>query len=90
VDSEAIRGLGLFNDEVLNRLLKLWSTSTTKSTNTVDEAIAWLASLSVFVEKYMIKGYQNLSPPRLKDKILSWKSSIYAYAYIKARERYRD
>jgi len=90
VDSDTIRGLGLFNDAALDRLLKLWSTATTTTVNNVDEAIAWLASLSVFAEKYKIKGYQNLAPLSLKDKFFSWKAYVRAYVYLKAREKFRD
>lgn len=90
VDSETIRGLGLFNNAALNRLLKIWPKATTRSANTIDEAVAWLASLSVFVKKYDLRGRAPAGTSGPKDAFLGWRGSLYAYAYLKAREKYRD
>lgn len=69
VYSDAIMGLGIFNEKVMEYLLKVWPKSNTTSINSIDSTISWLASLSVFIKSYNLVN----SPLELKN---NWKDGI--------------
>lgn len=54
--SDAIMNLGIFNEQTLVKLVKLWPHSNTITTDAIDEIISWLATLAIFAEKYDVKS----------------------------------
>lgn len=61
----------LLNESSLNRLLSIWSRANTITANTIDHIVSWLASLSIFIEKYNITvpSTQNSPIDRLNSVI---------------------
>jgi len=89
VNSDVIRGMGLFNDAALGNALKIWEKSTTKSTNSLDEFMSWLASLHVFISKHEITV--KAAPKNLIQNCLAGiNGRFYAEAYIRARNIARE
>ena len=89
--SDTIMKLGIFNEQTLVKLVKLWPHSKTITTNAIDEIVSWLATLAIFVEKYNIKSPYRFDEANVVGDFLS---SIYgnlmAWLYQEARERVRD
>lgn len=52
--SEELLNLNIFNKKALIRLLKVWKKQKTITVNVLDEIIAWLASLAIFVKTHKI------------------------------------
>ena len=86
INSERVRGMGIFNDRGLDIVLCAWKRAGTASTNSLDELVSWLASLHDFMEIYKINAkYKEFSPSPLDAaKVVS--GGIYAHVYIMARE----
>lgn len=89
VTSDTIMKLNLFNEQALNRLIKLWPRAQTITTNSIDEIITWMASLAVFVEHYDI---QPIDAARV-----SWRDTVNvlsgvarAWTYQTVRGRLRE
>jgi hypothetical protein len=59
---DTIKELNLFNDQALNRLIRLWAQAQTTTTNGIDEIIAWMASLAIFAERYDLQPIDTVSP----------------------------
>ncbi|WP_228027519.1 asparagine synthase-related protein [Bacillus fonticola] len=88
VTSDRILNLGIFNEKALLKLIKIWPKSSTITTNQIDEIISWLASLSLFLEKYNINN--SFTPPtNFRDKLNSFYGISYAKVYQMAREKQR-
>ena len=87
--SEDLAKLNIFNERALKRLVKLWPKAKTVSTNHIDEAIAWMASLAVLVKHYNI---QSIEPDRLiwRDSVNAFSGIARARAYQAVRGRLRD
>lgn len=90
VNSERIRGLGIFNDIGLDRAIKAWGCAHTESTNSLDELFSWLACLHDFIEIYQIE-------PSIPSNKLSWRDNLSAFRggataklYITSRDIFRD
>jgi len=66
--------LGIFNEQTLVKLVKLWLRSKTITTNAIDEIVSWLAVLAIFVEKYNIKSPYRFDEANVVGDFLS---SIY-------------
>ncbi|WP_348827974.1 asparagine synthase-related protein [Halomonas sp. RT37] len=60
ISSGALKTLGIFNERSLDMWVRHWPSSTKSKADRLDEKMAWLASLSLFVKKYNIQG---ISPP---------------------------
>ena len=89
--SDAIIKLGIFNEQTLIKLVKLWPRSKTITTNAIDEIVSWLATLAIFVEKYNIKSPYRLDEANVVDDFLSSIcGNLMAWLYQEARERVRD
>jgi asparagine synthase (glutamine-hydrolysing) len=88
VHSDAIRGLGVFNDRALDLLLSLWPRATTTTTNALDEIISWLASLAIFVRTYDIQPIDPVQRTR-HDDANAWRGLCDAWLYQTAREYVR-
>jgi len=83
--------LGVFNEQSLKKLLKLWPQSKTIITNKIDEVLSWLTVLAIFVKKYNIKSaYRFDEVNRVGDFVGSIYGSLTAWLYQEARERVRD
>jgi Asparagine synthase len=88
VTNNRIFDLGVFNEQALLNLLRIWPKSTTITTNQIDEIISWLASLSLFLENFNIK---NSIPHRsnFRDRLNSFYGTSHARIYQIAREKQR-
>lgn len=90
VNSERIRGLGLFSDSGLDRALHAWARAGTSSTNSLDELVSWLASLHDFLEHYRIAVEAPLANSSWRDGFNALRGGLLARLYVEARERLRD
>jgi len=88
VDNDAIRGLGVFNNETLDQMLKLWPRAKTLTSNVLDGSICWLASLSVFVQRYQVKPVES-GKVQLMDRWNAFSGLMKAWTYQTVRERFR-
>lgn len=90
VRSPALQELHIFNEYALDGLLKVWVQAKTKTTNSIDSKIAWLASFARFVEMNQVKT--SLPRPEsfyVKDVVSAAQGVSYAWAYQTAREFFR-
>lgn len=90
VNSERIRGLGLFNERGFKQALRAWGRAGTTSTNTLDELVAWLASLHDFMEYYAIDPDLPPVESNWRDRLAALRGGLHAHLYIAMRERFRD
>ena len=89
VSSEEIRSLSFLNWNTLSRVLANWDkNSNTVTINKVDEIIAWLASLAVFLKAYRLKTSTD-NDSKILDKICSHYGAAKFVAYQKIREKIR-
>jgi len=88
--SDTIMKLGIFNEQTLIKLVKLWPRSKTITTNAIDEIVSWLAALAIFVEKYNIKSPYGLDEANTSDFLSSVCGNLVAWLYQEAREKVRD
>lgn len=88
VQSDSIHNLSVFNEASLDRLLRIWPKSRSITSNAVDETVAWLASLAVFVDCNEIAGVEP-ARERWRDSLNSWIGPCKARAYQLARDRFR-
>ena len=86
--SDTIRELNLFNEQALNRLIRLWPRAQTTSTNRMDDIISWMASLAIFVKRYDIKPINTLSPS-WRDGVNALSGVARAWAYQTVRGKLR-
>lgn len=89
VDSDTIRGLGVFNVAMLDKLLNLWPKANTLTTNMIDVNISWLASLAVFVRSYQV----NPIPTTEIELLDRWKTVsgfFKAWTYQVVRGKFRS
>ncbi|HHY46031.1 MAG TPA: hypothetical protein GX506_01860 [Firmicutes bacterium] len=89
VQSDAIRGLGIFNDRALDWLLRIWPRSHTVTTNSIDESVSWLASLALFVQHYNVQGPGAVTRT-YRDEVNAIRGLTVASTYLAARERLRQ
>ncbi|WP_396621467.1 asparagine synthase-related protein [Marinobacter sp. W-8] len=89
VNSDAIRGLGLFNDKGLDKALRNWLKAETKGSNSLDELISWLASLYTFLEAYPV-SCQPAEPNVVGDAFSAMRGSLYGNLYVRARNYFRE
>lgn len=90
VNSNQIRGLGVFNERGLDLVVRAWSRAHTVSTNSLDELISWLASLHDFLDLYQVEVEIPETALTWSDQLSAIWGGIYARLYIEARERMRD
>lgn len=90
VNSERIQELGLFNERGLKQALRAWGQAGTASSNSLDELMAWIASLHDFMETYRIKTDGPLAELSWRDSVNALRGGLHARAYIEVRERMRD
>lgn len=88
VMSNTIRKLNLFNEQALNRLIRLWPKAQTTTTNSIDEIIMWMASLAVFVKHYNIQPIDTVLPS-WRDKVSGLTGIARAWVYQTVRGKFR-
>lgn len=90
LNSDIIRGLSIFNDAGLDRLISNWEKASTRGTNRIDESVAWLCSLHDMIETYDIPNIQSDYKISALDNIRGNIGNLYAKAYIHSRNRFRS
>lgn len=86
--SKNILGAGFLNFESFERNIENWERSNTLSTNYFDEILVWLASLSIFIDKYkIIPKYQYKT--NISDRISALLGTVHGKMYISARNLLR-
>ncbi|PMP01125.1 hypothetical protein BCS95_15020 [Vibrio breoganii] len=55
INNGSLQSLGVFNEQSLKMWIKYWSSGSAAKADRLDEKMAWLASLSLFVERYDVK-----------------------------------
>lgn len=84
--SGSLQRLGIFNE----RSLKVWAKNYTKSkspeADRLDEKIAWLASLAVFVDEYSVAGQVPMPSSNAADWVQALKGQVYGHTYRLARK----
>jgi asparagine synthase (glutamine-hydrolysing) len=81
-----LQKLGIFNPKSLSTWLKYWPKSDNPRADRLDEKLAWLASLAIFIEKYDIKGISEPVTVTAFDSLLLLKSIFHTLLYQKASE----
>jgi asparagine synthase (glutamine-hydrolysing) len=97
VNSDRIRKLGIYNNAALDKLLKIWTKATTRSTNSLDELFSWLACFAVFLERNEIKsldvGFSN-NTKRWQNVTTNLiditKGPLLADIYVRIRDKHRE
>lgn len=84
IKSSAISKLGLFNDYVIDGLLKIWPKTPKQHLSALDSKLAWLASFAICVEKYDLK-MASTSEMRPIDLLNASKTLSHEWAYQTAR-----
>ncbi|MEA2018416.1 MAG: asparagine synthase-related protein [Campylobacterota bacterium] len=86
IGNGTLQGLGIFNENALEIWMKKWPYKGRKKANRLDEKMAWLASLSVFVEKYNIQPVTEKYNHTFNDTISEKKSILHTWLYHKSLE----
>lgn len=86
-----LQKLGIFNDKALFYWCKNWRTDKRPQADILDEKMAWLASLSIFVEQHQIKGIENqISDGKLLDSYRLLKARGIEFLYYHIRQKRRN
>ena len=73
-----LQKLGIFNVDALEMWVKWWPKSASPKADRIDEKMAWLASLSIFIKLYDIKPYSKVFICTLNDRLnLTWSFFMY-------------
>lgn len=89
-NSNRIRELGVFNDQGLDMALRAWARARTKTTNSLDELVSWLASLHDFIGHFQLDVHGSGFTSNQRDPLIAIGGGLYSRLYIDARERMRD
>lgn len=81
INGGALQQLGIFNEKSLAMWSKYWSTASRPKVDRLDEKMAWLASLAMFVEKYNVQGMQPPCTLKAEDTLSQAKSYIHTSLY---------
>lgn len=76
INSDYIRGLGIFNDHALDTWGRFWPPKGAIIADKLDDRLAWLASLAVFVKKYDIQ-LANTTHLTLSDYASAKRAAVY-------------
>ena len=90
VNSDSIRGLGVFNDQALDNVLKAWNRGATRTTNSLDELTSWLACLFGFINRHGIATTSQGIDPKASDSLRAFVGGLRAELYIAARNQLRE
>ncbi|MEZ9899048.1 asparagine synthase-related protein [Vibrio breoganii] len=88
INSGALQSLGIFNSSSLKMWTRYWSQGNSPKADRLDEKMAWLASLAMFVEKYDIKPNGTYKTSRtFKDTFSQVKAYVHTSLYHEALKR---
>jgi asparagine synthase (glutamine-hydrolysing) len=87
--SKEIDSLGIFNMYSLKALVRAWENQKTDTISSIDDLVAWIASLSVFVSEYGIKS-DIKKKKSVKDFIRGNIGIIKAHTFCYVRKYFRD
>jgi asparagine synthase (glutamine-hydrolysing) len=77
----ALQSLGIFNERSLAMWSRNWPKSNKPKADRLDEKMAWLASLSLFVKKYDIKGIEPPASYGAADWLFQTKAFFHTKLY---------
>ena len=80
-----LQKIGIFNKTSLKLFCKNWKKDGISTADRLDQQMAWLASLSIFVEKYDIQP-NFIYKKNIKDIIEELKAKFYYFAYYNVRK----
>ncbi|WP_146448650.1 asparagine synthase-related protein [Vibrio kanaloae] len=80
IQNGMLQSLGVFNEKSLDSLCKNWGKGRYPKADRLDEKLAWLASLSIFVKQYGIIGVDEFDYS-VMDPIREKKALLYTHAY---------
>ena len=81
IGSGALQSLGIFNERSLAMWSRHWPKSKKSKADRLDEKMAWLASLSLFVKKYNIKGIEPPARYSMADRLGQTKAFLHTKLY---------
>ncbi|MEZ9678488.1 asparagine synthase-related protein [Vibrio splendidus] len=81
-----LQKLGIFNQRSLDFWSKNWRKDHRPKCDRLDEKMAWLASLSIFVGTYSIEGEKHKFKHTISDDLGLYKSAIYESVYFNAKK----
>lgn len=79
VRNGSLQGLGIFNEKSLEMWAQRWPTNNSPKADRLDEKMAWLASLAIFVEKYDVQSIKT--PVRLD--VIDKYSQVKAFTHTR-------
>lgn len=82
INRGTLQDLGIFNNKALDFWVNNWRNDNRAKCDRLDEKMAWLASLSVFVEAYDIIGEPKNNKSTVIDEISIYTSALYEKAYF--------
>ncbi len=85
ISNGALQSLGVFNPSALKTWVKYWPKGNASSADRLDEKMAWLASLSLCIERYDIKPSENkIKISALEDGLYLSKAIVHTKLYHEA------
>lgn len=84
IGSGELQRLGIFNEKSLAMWAKYWPKDKRARADRLDEKMAWLASLSIFVKKFNVQRIKQAAEFRLIDDLNRFKALGYNWAYQSA------
>ncbi|PKG82242.1 hypothetical protein CXF85_15235, partial [Colwellia sp. 75C3] len=78
--SDALERINLFNPYTLKAIKNSWKKSKLNSADRLDERVAWMASLSIFIDKYNIQASTDYDATAT-DFVRSAQGKMYSYIY---------
>src|SRR5690606_253022 len=85
LSSGRLQGLNIFNERSLEYWMKHWGKLGGGQADRLDEKMAWMASLSIFIEKYNIKSAEAESRYSLRDFFSERRAFMHTWIYQNAR-----
>lgn len=81
IGSGALQSLGIFNERSITMWCRFWPKSNRLKADRLDEKMAWLTSLSLFVKKYNIQGIEPSEDFSVFDAVSQAKAVIHTQIY---------
>lgn len=81
INSGALQSLGIFNERSLAMWSRHWPKSKRPKADRLDEKMAWLASLSLFVKKYNIQAIESPASYGMADKFAETRAYLHTRFY---------
>jgi hypothetical protein len=90
VNSNLIRDLGIFNHLGLDLALRAWGRASTKTTNSLDELVSWLAALHDCIEHFSLDVQNAGFTSNIRDSLQALLGGARSTLYVSARDKVRD